>query len=165
MRSSSPTVGCDSDSFAGKENVHDGGPEWQQLGCSGKASPVSGDRCRANRTNPLSAQRSFSAEDAVRRPAVPDDCRNCSVTAVRVVVRTEGLLGLQRIEVLGERCAWSCAPYSFASGGRNSTSCSAETRITASTSVISCSSSKSSFSLPAGETQNSARQWLSDLLK
>ena len=57
------------------------------------------------------------------------------------------------------------SPHSFASGGRKFTSCSAEMRTISPTSVRLCSWLNSASSFCVGDTQNSARAGLSDLLK
>jgi hypothetical protein len=58
---------------------------------------------------------------------------------------------------------WIC--YSLASGGRKFTSCSPEMRTISATSVKLCSRLNSASSFCVGDTQNSARAGLSDLLK
>ena len=72
------------------------------------------------------------------------------------------------LEVIG-RHAWrhhfGSANYSLASGGKKFTSCCAEIRTTSSGSVKLCSWLNSASSFCIGDTQNSARAGLSDLLK
>ena len=70
-----------------------------------------------------------------------------------------------RREAAASRAEKLLNPQSFASGGRKSTSCSAESCSTRGTSSRPCKASKSASSLRAGETQNRARAGASDLLK
>jgi hypothetical protein len=79
--------------------------------------------------------------------------------------------GLEMTSILGEsHDGLAFAPieigrHSLASGGRKFTSCSAEMRTISATSVRLCSWLNSASSFCVGDTQNSARAGLSDLLK